>query len=108
MFEVGCKYSTKTCVYDTNLFFLLSGSDSNTWVLDTTCGLYICNLLQRLHNIKGLKRGVLELYGINGESISIEAVKICMLDLSSDKILKLKDCYYMPKAIRNIISTPLL
>ena len=31
-----------------------------------------------------------------------------MLDLPSNKILKLKDCYYMPKVIRNIISIPLL
>ena len=31
-----------------------------------------------------------------------------MLDLSLDKILELKDCYYMPKIIRNIISIPLL
>ena len=31
-----------------------------------------------------------------------------MLDLPSNKILELKDCYYIPKVIRNIISIPLL
>ena len=38
----------------------------------------------------------------------MEAMRICMLDLSSDKILELKDCYYMPKIIRNIIFISLL
>ena len=89
-------------------YFSLSDSDSNIWILDTICRSYICNSLQRLQNIKDLKRGDLELYGASGESISIEAVKICMLDLSSNKILELKDCYYIPKVIRNIISIPLL
>ena len=31
-----------------------------------------------------------------------------ILDLPSNKILELKDCYYMLKVIKNIISIPLL
>ena len=90
------------------IYFSLSGSDSDTWVLDTAYGSYIYNLLQQLQNIKGLKRGNLELYGASGESISTETMKTYMLDLPSGKTLKLKGYYYMPKVIRNIISIPLL
>ena len=63
------------------IYFSLSGFDSDTWVLDTVNESYIYNLLQRLQNIKGLKIGDLELYGASGESISAEAVEIYMLNL---------------------------
>ena len=86
----------------------MNSLDSDSWVINTACGLHICNSLQWLHNIKNLKRGDLELYGASGESISAESVGTCMLDLPWDKILELKDYYYMPKIIRNIISIPLL
>ena len=33
-------------VYMIQTYFLLSGSDSDAQVLDTVCGLYICNSLQ--------------------------------------------------------------
>ena len=94
-------------MYVIQIYFSLSDSDY-TWILDTACGSHICNSLQRLKNIKGLKRGDLELYNASGESISAEVVGTCMLDLSSGKILVLKDCYYIPKIIKNIISIPLL
>ena len=94
-------------MYMIQTYFSLSGSDSDTWILDIACGLYIYNLLQQLQNIKGLKRGDLELYGVSGESISAEAAGTCMLDLPSDKYLELKNCYYMSKVIRNIISISL-
>ena len=48
------------------------------------------------------ERGDLELYGASGEFISTETVGTYMLDLPSDKILELKDCYYISKIIRNI------
>ena len=86
----------------------MSDSDSDIWVLDTTSGSHFCSSLLQLQNIKDLKRGNLELYSASEESISIEAVGTCILDLPSDKILELKDYYYMPKVIRNIISIPLL
>ena len=47
-----------------------------------------------------MKRGNLELYGTSEESISAEAMGTYMLNLSSDKILELKNCYYISKIIR--------
>ena len=90
-------------VYMIQTYFSLSGLDSDIWVLDITCRSYICNSLRRLQNIKGLKRGNLELYDANGESISTEAMGTSMLDLSLDKIFELKDCYYIPKVIETLI-----
>ena len=55
-----------------------------------------------------LKKGDFELYGARGESIQVEAIGTYMLKLPSRKILELKNCYYMPKIIRNIISISLL
>ena len=90
--EVGCKCNIKKCVYDTDLF-LLSDSDFNIWVLDTTSGSYFYSSLLQLQNIKDLKRGNLKLYDASRESISTEAVETCMLDLPSGKTLELKDYY---------------
>ena len=61
--------------------FLLSDSDSDIWVLDTTSGSHFCSSLLQLQNIKDLKKDNLELYGASGESISTEAVGTYMLDL---------------------------
>ena len=48
------------------------------------------------------------LYGVGGDSIQEEAIGTYILKLPFAKILELKDCYYIPKVIRNIISVPLL
>ncbi|MCR4790616.1 MAG: DDE-type integrase/transposase/recombinase, partial [Treponemataceae bacterium] len=86
----------------------LSSSDSNSWVLDTGCGSHICKSLHGLQKIRRLKKGDFELYGAGGESIQAEAVGTYILELPSGKFLKLEDCYFMPKIIRNVISIPLL
>ena len=81
-------------------YFSLSDSDSDIWVLDTTYGSHFCSSLLQLQNIKDLKRGNLELYSASGESISAEAVGTCMFDLSSDKILELKDYYSCQRLLK--------
>ena len=83
-------------------YFSLSDLDSDTWVLDTAYRSHIYNSLQRLQNIKSLKRDNLELYGTSGESISVEAIGTYILELPSSKILELKNCYYMPKVIKKL------
>ena len=95
-------------VYMLHTCFSLSALNSDMWVLDTASGSHICNSLQRLHNIRGLKRGDLELFDASEKSISIEVVETCMLYLPLDKILELEECYFILKIIRNIISVSLL
>ena len=95
-------------MYEIHAILSLDSSKSNSWVLDTACGHHICKSLQGLQNIRVLKEGDFGLYGAGGDSIQAEAVGTYILKLPSGKILELKDCYYMPKVIRNIISVPLL
>ena len=76
--------------------------------IDTACGHHICKSLQGPQKLRVLKEGDFELYGAGGESIQAKAVGTYILKLSSGKILELRDYYYMPKIIRNIISISLL
>ena len=55
-----------------------------------------------------MKEDNFELNSNGGESIQAEAVGTYILKLPFGKILELKDYYYIPKIIRNIISIPLL
>ena len=48
------------------------------------------------------------LFSASGESIQVEVMGTKILKLPSDKILKLKICYYILDIVRNIISVPLL
>ena len=45
---------------------------------------------------------------MSGEPIQAEAIGTYLLLLPSGNILELKDCYYVPNIIKNIISIPLL
>ena len=55
-----------------------------------------------------MKEGDFALHGANRESIQAEAVGTYYLSVSMDKTIVLRDCYYMPNVIRNIISVPML
>ena len=86
----------------------MNSSISNSWVLDTACGFHICKSLQGLQKIRSLRKEDFELYSAGGNSIQAEAVGTYILKLPSGKVLKLDNCYYMPKIIRNIVSISLL
>ena len=86
----------------------MSNSNSNSWVLDTTCGSHICNSLQGLHQIRNLKKDDFKLYGASGEAIYAKVMDAYILLLPLDNMIKLEECYYIPNIIRNIISIPLL
>ena len=86
----------------------LSTLFSDSWILDITCGLYLCKSLQGLQKVRNLNKCDFELFDASGESIQVEAVETKILKLPSDKVLKLKIYYYIPDIVRNIISVPLL
>ena len=69
---------------------------------------HLCKSLQGLQKIKSLNKDDFELFDASRESIQAEVIGIRDLKLSSDKILKLKTCYYIPNIVKNIISIPLL
>ena len=51
-------------MYEIYTILSLNSSISNSWVLDTACGHHIYKSLQGLQNIRVLKRGDFELYGL--------------------------------------------
>ena len=76
--------------------------------MDIVCGSHLYKSLQGPQEVRNLNKGDFELFGASGESIQAEAIGIRILKLSSDKVLKLKICYYIPNIVRNTISVPLL
>ena len=79
-----------------------------SWVLDTGCGNHICNHLQGFTRSRSLRQGDMDLRVGEGSVIGAEAVGTYSLVLPSGMILELKNCYYVPRLIKNIISYDLL
>ncbi|GJT02738.1 zinc finger, CCHC-type containing protein [Tanacetum coccineum] len=67
---------------------------NKTWVYDTGCGTYICNISQGLRGSKKLKHGALSLYMDNEMRAVVEAVRSFDLVLPSDLIIVLVMCRY--------------
>ncbi|KAL0284849.1 UNVERIFIED_CONTAM: hypothetical protein Sangu_2806100 [Sesamum angustifolium] len=83
-------------------------TNSASWVLDTGCGARICNDLQVLQRSRKLNKYEVVLRLGDGKAIAAEAVGIINLVVSDRVRLELKDCYFVPSMIKNIISIPLL
>ncbi|KAL0292374.1 UNVERIFIED_CONTAM: hypothetical protein Sradi_6991400 [Sesamum radiatum] len=83
-------------------------TNSASWVLDIGCGAHICNDLQVLQRSRKLSQDeVVHRLG-DGKAVAAEAVGIINLVISDHVKLELKDCYFVPSMIKNIISIPLL
>ncbi|KAK4382713.1 Retrovirus-related Pol polyprotein from transposon TNT 1-94 [Sesamum angolense] len=83
-------------------------TNSASWVLDTDCGAHICNDLQVLQRSKKLSKDEVVLRLGDGKAVAAEAVGIINLVVSDRVRLELKDCYFVPNMIKNIISILLL
>ncbi|KAK4388266.1 hypothetical protein Sango_2433200 [Sesamum angolense] len=83
-------------------------TNSASWVLDTGCGAHICNDLQVLQRSRKLSKDEVVLRLGNGKAVAAEAVGIINLVVSDRVRLELKDCYFVPSMIKDIISIPLL
>jgi len=77
---------------------------SNSWVLDTGCGVHICSVLQGLSECKELQPGKLNLIMGNGRSAPVTKMGIFELVLDSGFRLELVNCCYSSDMSRNIIS----
>ncbi|KAL0455847.1 UNVERIFIED_CONTAM: hypothetical protein Slati_0923900 [Sesamum latifolium] len=83
-------------------------SNAASWILDTGCGAHICNNLQVLERSRRLSKIEMILRLGDGKAIAAEAVGSLSL-VNSDHIgIELKDCYYVPSTIKNIIYIPIL
>ncbi|KAK4404406.1 Retrovirus-related Pol polyprotein from transposon TNT 1-94 [Sesamum angolense] len=83
-------------------------TNSASWVLDTDCGAHICNDLQVLQRSRKLSKDEVVFRLGDGKAIATEAVGIINLVVSDRVRLKLKDSYFVPSMMKNIISIPLL
>ncbi|KAL0301556.1 UNVERIFIED_CONTAM: Transposon Ty1-BL Gag-Pol polyprotein [Sesamum radiatum] len=95
--------------FDQGIFFVEVNmvTNSASWVLDTGCGTHICNDLQVLQRSRKLSKDEVVLRLGDGKVVAAEAVGIINLVVSDRVRLELKDCYFVPNVIKNIISIPL-
>ncbi|KAL0285237.1 UNVERIFIED_CONTAM: Retrovirus-related Pol polyprotein from transposon TNT 1-94 [Sesamum radiatum] len=96
-------FNAGTFVIEVNMI-----TNSASWVLDTGCGAHICNDLQVLERSRKLSRDEVVLKLGDGKAVAAEAVGIVHLVVSDQVRIELKDCYYVPSMIKNIISISLL
>ncbi|KAJ9545146.1 hypothetical protein OSB04_024853 [Centaurea solstitialis] len=79
-----------------------------SWVIDTGSGNHICNHLQGFTRRKNLRKDRSNLRVGEGTPLIAEAVGSYSLSLPSGLVLELKNCYYVPKMIKNVMSFDLL
>ncbi|KAL0305242.1 UNVERIFIED_CONTAM: hypothetical protein Scaly_2991800 [Sesamum calycinum] len=79
-----------------------------SWVLDTGYGAHICNNLQVLERSKKLSKDEIILRLGDGKAVAAKAVGSLNIVISDHIRIELKDCYYVPRMIKNIISIPVL
>ncbi|KAJ9547286.1 hypothetical protein OSB04_019829 [Centaurea solstitialis] len=79
-----------------------------SWVLDTGSGNHICNNLQGFSRRETLRKDRSNLRVGEGTMLVAEAVGSYSLSLPSGQVLELKNCYYVPRMIKNVISFDLL
>ncbi|KAK4409340.1 Copia protein [Sesamum angolense] len=83
-------------------------TNSASWVLDTGCGAHICKDLQMLQKRRKLSKDEVVLRLSDDKAVAAEAVGIINLVISDRVMLELKNCYFVPSMIKNIIFIPLL
>ncbi|KAL0420415.1 UNVERIFIED_CONTAM: hypothetical protein Slati_3064400 [Sesamum latifolium] len=83
-------------------------SNSASWVLDTGCGAHICNDLQVLQRSRKLSKDEMILRLGNGKAVAAEVVGSLSLVVSDHVRIELKDCYFVPSMVKNIISISIL
>ncbi|KAL0420370.1 UNVERIFIED_CONTAM: hypothetical protein Slati_3059900 [Sesamum latifolium] len=83
-------------------------SNSASWVLDTGCGAHICNDLQVLQRSRKLSKDEMILRLGDGKAVAAEAVGSLSLVVSDHVRIELKDCYFVPSMVKNIISISML
>ncbi|KAL0287272.1 UNVERIFIED_CONTAM: hypothetical protein Sradi_7127800 [Sesamum radiatum] len=75
-----------------------------SWVLDTGYVAHICNNLQVLERSKKLSKDEIILRLGDGKAVAAKVVGSLNLVISDHIRIELKDCYYVPRMIKNIIS----
>ncbi|KAL0448202.1 UNVERIFIED_CONTAM: hypothetical protein Slati_1948100 [Sesamum latifolium] len=83
-------------------------SNSTSWVLDTGCGAHIYNDLQMLQRSRKLSKDEMILRLGDDKAVAAEAVGSLSLVVSDHVRIELKDYYFVPSMVKNIISISML
>ncbi|KAL0458355.1 UNVERIFIED_CONTAM: hypothetical protein Slati_0462700 [Sesamum latifolium] len=75
-------------------------SKATSWVLDTSCGAYICNNFQVLERSRKLSKDEMVLRLGDGKAIATEAVGYLSLVISNRIRIELKDYFYLPNYLK--------
>ena len=88
------------------IYTILSNNSpySNSWVLDTGCGIHICCDLQGLRRSEDVEQGKINLIMGNKKVTPITKIGVYTLLLDSGLKLDLNKCVYSSEMARNIIS----
>ena len=88
------------------IYTILSNNSpySNSWVLDTGCGIHVCFDLQGLRRSENVEPGKINLIMGNRKASHVTKIGVYSLFLSNGLGLDLNDCCYSSEMARNIIS----
>ena len=104
--ELKKKKGSETTASDSGMFMIevnMSLSQISTWVLDTSCGSQICNLLQGPRRSRTLEEEEVILLMGNGARVAAKDVESFHLHMPTGKTIVLNNCYFVPSIVRNII-----
>ena len=87
-------------VIETNLTI----SSTTSWIIDFDSSIHLGTSIQGFKECRRLKLGEMILWVGNGARITAIAVGTYLLRLPSGFFLKLRDCYCIPNASKNLIS----
>ena len=91
-------------VIQVNVIDILLSKNYMSWLFDTGLVANICNMMQGLRNDLKLRRNEVVMRVENGDGIAAQDVSVMSLNLPSGLVLKLSNCYFVPKLCKNIIS----
>ena len=81
----------------------LSYRDSTSWLLDTRYNSHMCSDSRRLTSKQKLRKGEVELRIGNDARVAIVLLGVVNLKLPFSDYLSLKEFYYIPDIVKNII-----
>lgn len=94
--------------FDPNVLAIMGSRDAvqtvKPWILDSGACYHVCNSLHGMKIDRHLEKGALSLRMGNGSRAHVCAIGAHTLDLPNGKCLFLKECYYIPTCIYNIVS----
>ncbi|KAL8120252.1 hypothetical protein AgCh_017415 [Apium graveolens] len=82
----------------------IAAISTSTWCVDTGATDHVCNSMQGFRLSRMLRDGEIYVFMGDATKVAVVAVGVIHLSFSSDRILVLNNCLYVPSFRRNLIS----